>query len=315
MDIDTLPKIVALVGPTASGKSEIALKMAGILNGEIISADSRQIYSGMDIGTAKVSNLHRSIVRHHMLDILRPDQSFSVHDYYLRALECVTDILSRSKTPILVGGSGEYVSCLTQGLLTASVPSDPCVRDRLLGELRSNGLESLFSRLAELDPERAQTIDSNNPHRVIRALEIIEVSGMRIARPSRQRAPTDAITLGIQLSPEERRRNIDRRTDEMFRDGLVDEVRCLMALGYRNNSVLERSIGYSQVCDYLVGQISLRDCVQKIKVATNGYAKRQSTWFRNQGGVVWVRKSEIMAHEMIRRAMLHIQGETTYDTD
>jgi len=305
-----LPKIIAVVGPTASGKSELAVTLAKRLNGEIISADSRQIYLGMDIGTAKVSSRTRSVVPHHMLDLLRPDEHFSVHDYYVRALECVKDISAREKTPIVVGGSGEYISCLTQGLMAASVPSDDAIRDRLSGELKRDGLISLVSRLSRLDPVRAEQIDAKNPHRVIRALEIIEMSGTQVPIQTRQNPQTKSITLGIGLSADERRANIERRTEDMFTRGLVDEVRALMANGYCSNSVLRKSIGYAQVCGYLVGEISLRDCVQKIKVATNAYARRQGTWFRNQENVVWIQKSELMVQEVLQRSLVHIQGES-----
>lgn len=308
--MDTLPKIVSIVGPTASGKSELAIGLAKKLNGEVISADSRQIYIGMDIGTAKVSSLARTDVPHHMLDILQPDQYFSVHEYYQRALGCVRDIWTRAKIPIVVGGSGEYVSCLTQGLLTASVPSEPAVRESLVQELQTEGLASLFSRLSALDPVRAQRIDSKNPHRVIRALEIFELSGTQNIPLARQDPPTNSITFGIQIPADKRRANIERRTDDMFENGFIDEVRVLIVKGYRNNSVLRRSIGYTQVCDYLAGEISLRDCVQKIKVATNAYARRQGTWFRNQENVLWIQKSELMGQEVLQRSLVHIQGES-----
>lgn len=270
--------VLAVVGPTASGKSDLGLRLALGLGGEIISCDSMQIYRGMDIGTAKPTQSERAAVRHHLIDIADPETPFSCADYAALARAAIADVQSRGKLPILVGGTGLYFESAVWNRTLESPGGDPALR----AKLDSRPTEENFARLSELDPDSAAAIHPNNRSRVIRALEIVLTTGIPKSewdRRSRENAPgydTRILTLTA-FDREVLYRRIDRRVDRMMEQGLLDEVR---RLNLSPDSTAGQAIGYKELADFLAGREELPAAVEKIKQASRNYAKRQITWFK-----------------------------------
>lgn len=270
--------VLAVVGPTASGKSDLGLRLALGLGGEIVSCDSMQIYRGMDIGTAKPTQSERAAVRHHLIDVADPDTPFSCADYAALARAAIADVQSRGKLPILVGGTGLYFESAVWNRTLESPGGDPALR----AELDSRPTEENFARLSELDPDSAAAIHPNNRSRVIRALEIVLTTGIPKSewdRRSRENAPgydTRILTLTA-FDREVLYRRIDRRVDRMMEQGLLDEVR---RLNLSPDSTAGQAIGYKELADFLAGREELPAAVEKIKQASRNYAKRQITWFK-----------------------------------
>lgn len=274
-------KILILCGPTATGKTAAAIELAEKWGLEIISADSGQVYRGMDIGTAKPTAEEQGKVRFHLIDILDPIETFSAADFRERALEAIRDIESRGKRAMVVGGTGLYLKALEEGLFEG--PSrDPAIRAELERRIGLEGVESLHRELQAIDPEAAKTIPPHNRQRIIRALEVYRITGQPIskfwAEHQAQAAPTRFVKIGLNLSREEIYRRIDERVDRMFAAGLVDEVRTLVEKWGRDAPGL-RIIGYKET---VAGTISL------IKQKTRQYAKRQQTWFKKDRLIRWV---------------------------
>lgn len=284
-------RLLAIVGPTATGKTEVGIGLAEALNGEIVSADSMQVYRGMDIGTAKPTAEERARVSHHLIDIVDPDQPFSVADYQARADAALADIWGRDRQPILVGGSGLYIRAVLEEMDFSLVPPDPDFRRRLLEEARSKGARALHEWLAEVDPGAAARIHHNDQKRIIRALEVAESSG-GIGSPSskvdRQRSPRyNSTQFGLTLEREELYRRIEARVDRMIAGGLVEEVRGLLERGCDEDLVSMKGLGYAQIAAYVGGQISLEEAVSRLKRDTRRFAKRQMTWFRADPQIEW----------------------------
>ena len=274
-----MKRIIAITGPTASGKSAAALELCQRIGGEIVSLDSMQIYKGMDIGTAKPTPEEQRSVPHHMIDIVTPDINFSCADYAQAASGCIEDIFSRRKIPVICGGTGLYFERLFCTSALGSPPCDPAVR----GMLEKRSPEENYSELLLIDPESAASTHMNNRKRVIRALEIYRCSGKTKSewdRESRQSVPGYDLK-HITLTSSDRGylyNRIDRRVDKMIEDGLVDEV---TALGLSPDSTAGQAIGYKEIIAYLEGRItSLDEAVGLIKQGSRNYAKRQLTWFR-----------------------------------
>ena len=290
-------QIFAVVGPTASGKSALALALAERLGGEIVSCDSMQLYRGMDVGTAKPSAEEQARVRHHLIDVVDPACNFSSADYVQAAKAAISDITARGKLPILCGGTGLYLDALLRGGFAENA-GDPALREELLAFARANGNHALHERLRAVDPESADAIHENNVKRVVRALEIFEATGIpktEFDRRSREVAsPYDATVIGLRYPDREiLYGRIDRRVDEMLEAGLVEETRRLMDAGvFERNATAAQAIGYKELFGYLDGRESLAEATDLLKRATRRYAKRQMTWFSAQDYVRWVDMTE-----------------------
>lgn len=271
--------LIAIVGPTATGKSSLAIELSQDFDGEIINADSRQVYCYMDIGTAKPTPDEQAQVPHHLIDVVYPDQDFSLAIYQHKAQEAITDILQRGKTPFLVGGSGLYVWSLLEGWRIPSVPPDPVLRQSLESRARLEGTEALYEELKHIDPDAAQRIDSKNVRRVIRALEVCHqgtlFSQLQIKEPF-----INSLVIGLTSDRTDLYRRIDLRVDSMIREGLQTEVEGLIAKGYGFDLPAMSGLGYRQMCTFLEGKTELPTAIQQTKFATHRFARNQHSWFR-----------------------------------
>lgn len=287
------PRPVAVVGPTGSGKSEVALAIAEAADGEVVNIDSMQLYSGMDIGTAKLPvDLRRGIV-HHQFDVLDVTETASVAAYRDAAVADVEDIRKRGRTPVIVGGSMMYVQALLDQWELP--PTDPQVRARWEAELQRIGVEALHQRLGEIDPEAAKVIETRDPRRTVRALEVIELTGRPFAasQPPKDR-PTrwDTRIIGLAADPAWLNPRLEARVQTMFDTGLLDEVSALRARGLRRDSTAGQAIGYAQVLDHLAGELSLDEAVEQTVIGTRRYARRQRAWFRRDPRIEWFDAAE-----------------------
>ena len=294
------PPFAALIGPTATGKSELAVLVAQRLGGEIISADSRQVYRGMDIGTAKIPVDERGGVPHHLIDVVDPDERFTLADWLEEARRLVAEISDHGRLPIVVGGTGLYVSALVDRYRLDGGPADVDVRQRLTADLRAHGLEPLVARLAAVSPAVAERIDPRNPRRVVRALERVESAagvGEIADPPTHQPYPGRVALIGLQRPREALHAHIAERARRQFDEGLLDETRRLLAAGYDAALPSMSGIGYSEATRHLAGEWSLDEAVAATERRTRRYAKRQLTWFRRDGRVVWVAAGERSASD------------------
>ena len=278
-------KIIAVTGPTASGKTALAIELAKRLDGEIISCDSMQIYRGMDIGTAKPTKAELAEVPHHLIDVLPPDVPYSCSDYVKDAERAVEDIISRGKLPIFCGGTGLYLDRFLRGGNDDGAACDDNLREELKQFVDENGADALYERLVELDPEAATTIHKNNVKRVMRAVEICLVTGQKKSEIDKKNSEIvdkydhKVITLAFQ-NRDLLYERIERRVDLMIEQGLLDETKLLMDEGvFERSQTAAQAIGYKELLPYLRGEDSLKNCIEELKKATRRYAKRQTTWF------------------------------------
>lgn len=281
-------RVIILAGPTGSGKSDFALALAKLIHGEIISADSMQVYKGMDIGTAKVTSAQQQEIPHHLIDIQEIREPFNVVDFYYAARQAIQKIISREAVPIVVGGSGFYLDALIYGP-PSGPPSILEVRQELEREAEQMGTEFLYQRLMQLDPQYGKTITKNDRQKIIRALEIIQISGKKVSKLSwkerHQPQNYDFRCWFLKRSRENLYKRIERRCDKMLLDGLIEEVEKLKENGLLENSSASQAIGYRQVLEYLSTPQTrdhYRHFVEKFKQASRNYAKRQETWFRKK---------------------------------
>ncbi len=276
-----MKSLIAIVGPTGIGKSRLALHLAWKFDGEIVGADSRQVYRLLDIGTAKPSPQDRARVRHHLIDIVEPDSDFSLAHYQGLAFGAISDIQKRHKLPILVGGSGLYVKAVLEGWQLPEAKPDPELRRRLEKQAADTGNESLYQELLKIDPAAAQKIDPRNVRRVIRALEVYYKSNEASSRlPDKKVLPYRTLMIGLTAERKELYHRIDKRVDEMIGQGLVAEVEKLVDIGYDFNLPALSSIGYKQIAMFLRGEINLEDAIQQIKYETHRFVRHQYAWFR-----------------------------------
>jgi len=286
-------KVIVLSGPTAVGKTRISLIIAKAMGGEIISADSMQVYRGMDIGTAKIKDEEKNGIPHHLIDIRNLNERFNVMDFYNEAHKVIRDILLRGKVPIVVGGTGFYIHALIFGP-PQGPPSVPEVRSRLEDEMEKEGAEFLYERLKEADPEYAKTITGADRHKIIRALEIISLTNKKVSdfpKGGNREIPYDYRCFFLYTSKQTLYQNIEMRCDEMIADGLIEEVRNLEKNGLRKNSSASQAIGYRQCLDFLDSQGGPEDFesfVAAFKRASRRYAKRQFTWFKKEPFFRWL---------------------------
>ena len=273
-------KLVAIVGPTGIGKSRLALHLAQILNAEIVSADSRQVYRYMDIGTAKPGNRELSLIPHHIINILNPDESFSLAQYKEMAGKAVDDIWQRQKLPLLVGGSGQYIWSVLEGWGIPGVPPNPDLR-RSLEERAARGEgEELYRELERRSPAAASRIDRHNIRRVIRALEISQDSKSIPEWKPSAKPSFSSLIIGLTIERDELYRRIDKRVDRMVEQGLIEEVKTLVSRGYRLDLPAMSGIGYRQIGEYLEGKTTKEAAIQQIKFESHRFVRQQYNWFR-----------------------------------
>lgn len=289
-DKDKIPLIV-VVGPTASGKTKLAVELAKKYDGEVVSADSMQIYKGLNIATAKPTVDEMQGIPHHLIDFLEPDTPFSVADYVKLAKEKIFDIYRRNKLPILCGGTGLYVSSLINNINFDETQNDYKIRQRLENEAKEFGNHYLWEKLNQIDPETASKVHENNLPRVIRGIEVFELTGKKLSDHKidsrREESPFNCCIIGIGYSDREVLYNrINKRVDEMIDQGLIDEVKFV----YKNLnlSTAHQAIGYKELIPYLENVCDLELCIEKIKQETRHYAKRQLTWFRKIDKINWI---------------------------
>ena len=289
------PKIVVLAGPTASGKTSVGIQLAERLSGEIVSADSIQIYRFMDIGSAKPSVEERERIAHHMIDIRDPDQEFSAGDYVREAREAIDKVLQKGSVPIVVGGTGLYIRLLLGGIADLP-PAQSTLRRRMLeAETASRG--SLFERLLQVDPVTARRTSPANVPRIIRALEVFEVTGKSLSQVQEEHSFPDRLYRHVFICLSVNRallyERIDKRVDSMIESGLMEEVVALRERGYSPNLNSMQSLGYRHINMSLSGHIEMQEAIRLMKRDTRHYAKRQLTWFRSEPGVLWFDPEEI----------------------
>jgi tRNA dimethylallyltransferase len=283
-------RVLGLVGPTAAGKTALALALAEALPIEVVSADSRTVYRWMDVGTAKPTPDERRRAAHHLLDVVDPDQEYSLATYQQQAREAIERIQARGRVAVLVGGAGLYVSAVCEGLVLPDVPPDLAYRAALAERARVDGWQALQRELAEVDPPSAARIDARNVRRVIRALEVFRATGRpfsewQVPDPSRT---VDAVLIGLRLERAELDARIDARIDAWLAAGLVEEVTALLARGYAPELPSMSGIGYREVARYLNGALDLAAATRLFKQATHQYARRQMTWFNARPNITWL---------------------------
>ncbi|TAK52587.1 MAG: tRNA (adenosine(37)-N6)-dimethylallyltransferase MiaA [Bacteroidetes bacterium] len=281
--------MLVLVGPTASGKTSISLALARELNGEIVSADSRQVYRYMDIGTAKPTYDELESVKHHFINILNPDEDYNAGEYGKQARVVLDGIFDKGKIPIVVGGSGLYIQALTDGFFEGPA-GDPELRERLYSRLHQEGAERLLAELNSVDPESASKMLPTNTKRLIRALEVYHITGKPISTLQKENIPPNfqPVFFGLQWERRKLYERIGNRVDLMIKQGLIDEVKKLQEMGYTSQMNSLQTVGYKETLNYLEGKSSIDEMVELIKRNSRRYAKRQLTWFRPDERIFWL---------------------------
>ena len=294
--------LIVIGGPTASGKTALSVALAKKIGGEIVSADSMQIYKYMDIGSAKPTEEEKEGVPHHLMDVALPTENFSLGDYLVLARKAIEDINSRGKMPIVVGGTGLYINSLINNIELTDETDTLKIREKLTEFVQKEGIEALYERLQTIDPESAQRIHPNNVKRVMRAIEIYESTGKTMTQSLKDSQKTKiykAYQYGINYDREVLYERINKRVDIMIKQGLVDEVQALVKMGCSRNNTSMQGIGYKEVLDYLDGKTDENEMANEIKQATRRYAKRQITWFK-RNDMIWLRPDEIDVDALVK---------------
>ena len=297
MELTSQRPLVILTGPTAVGKSALSIAMAKAMGGEIISADSMQVYQHMDIGSAKIRPEEMAGVPHHLIDVLEPTEAFNVVVFQELAKQALAEIYGRGNIPIVVGGTGFYIQALLYDIDFPENDEDTALRRSLEELARREGAEALYERLRVVDPVSCESIHAHNVKRVIRAIEFYEKTGKRISEHNKeQRENISPYRFAYFVLNDEREKiyqNIDRRVDQMMAQGLVEEVQALREMGCHKGMVSMQGLGYKEILSYLEGEITLKEAVYLIKRDTRHFAKRQLTWFRREKEVIWIQKNDI----------------------
>lgn len=306
--------IICIAGPTASGKTALAVALAKQVNGEVVSCDSMQVYKGMDIGTAKPTREEMEGIPHHMLDVAEPDEEFSVSRYCGLADPIVEDIVARGKTAIIAGGTGLYMDALIRGNSFAPCPSTG-MREKLEAQADSEGMEAMLSLLRTIDPDSAGRLHLADRKRILRALEVYYETGETITAHNlkTQQIPPKYNALWFALEDENRQtlyNRIDRRVDKMLEDGLIDEIIRLLAAGIPEKCTAMQAIGYKEFVDALQGRCSFEEAAARVQQSSRHYAKRQLTWFRRNPAIHWLRRKEGETTAEILQQALQISAES-----
>lgn len=285
------PKVIVIGGPTASGKTALSIELAKKINGEIVSADSMQIYKDMNIGTAKPTVEEMGDIKHYMLDFVSPESRYSVSQYKEDAINCIEEIIKRGKTPIVVGGTGLYIDSLIYGIEYQEISIDTEYRDRL-NKLADNGkLQELYEMACKIDPEAMKIISANDKKRIIRVLEIYKQTGKTKTQQNiesrKKEVPYDYIMFAINMDREKLYERINKRVDIMLENGLLEEVQALISK-YDNIKTAMQGLGYKEVVQYFNNELSKEEMIDKIKMESRRYAKRQLTWFRKNKETIWL---------------------------
>lgn len=290
-------KLIIILGPTASGKTDLSLKLAKEFNGEIINADSRQIYKYMNIATAKEPGKRKNEkyivngIAHYLIDFIEPDHEYTLAHFQKDAVKRIKEIQSRGKVPFLVGGTGLYISSIVDNYSIPKGKPNKKLRVQLEKDFRTKGLEYLWKKLIQKDPGAAKVVDKNNPRRVIRALEVVLTTGQPFSQLREKRESIfDILQLGVKIGKKELEKRINLRTERMVKQGLLDETRKLLKKGYKADLPSMSGIGYKEAIQYFLGRISFGQMVDLIKQNTRQYAKRQMTWFKRDKRIVWIKE-------------------------
>ncbi|WP_308634356.1 tRNA (adenosine(37)-N6)-dimethylallyltransferase MiaA [Paenibacillus silvisoli] len=289
------PRLLALIGPTAVGKTKLSLEIAKAWNAEIISGDSIQVYKGMDIGTAKIKPEEREGIPHHLIDICDPTHAFSVAEFQERCATLIPEIESRGKLPFIVGGTGLYVESVAYGYDFAEVGSDEAYREEQRLFALEHGAEALHERLRAVDPAAAERLHPNDQRRVIRALEVHHLTGTTVSEQlegQKKTSPFELCIIGLTMDRAKLYARINERVDAMIEEGLVDEVKRLLADGVPANAVSMHGLGYKEIVLYLEGHLTLEEAVEMLKRDTRRFAKRQLSWFRHMSDIHWIDADE-----------------------
>ena len=306
--------LVILTGPTAVGKTKASIRLAKAINGEIISADSMQVYKHMDIGSAKIKPEEMEGVIHHLVDVLEPHEEFHVVRFQEMAKQAMEEIYERGHIPIVVGGTGFYIQALLYDIDFTADDGDDVYRKELESLAKEKGADHLHNMLEEVDPESAKEIHANNVKRVIRALEFYHLTGEKISvHNQREREKESPYEFRYFVLNDERAnlyKRIDARVDQMMEEGLVEEVRALKNKGYYKEMVAMQGLGYKEMFEYLDGEITLEEAVYKIKRDTRHFAKRQITWFKREKDVIWLNKQDYGYNEdeLLQAILAHMEG-------
>lgn len=297
--MDPVPLIV-IVGPTAVGKTALGIALAQALGGEIISADSRQLYRGMDIGTAKPTPAERAAAVHHLIDIANPDETVNLATYLELARQAISDVTQRGRVPLLVGGTGQYIRALLEGWQVPEVPPHPTLR----AELEARPLADLWAQLMALDPAAASFVDARNPRRVIRALEVCLITGRPFSEQRRMSEPPyRALRIGLTMERRALYARADARVDAMMEAGLEAEVRALLERGYSWELPAMAGLGYRQFRPYFEGRAALTEVVARIKLETHDFIRRQYAWFRPQDPTItWLDAAALDVASIVAKA-------------
>ncbi len=282
------PPLIVLLGPTAVGKTALSLELCRRFSGEVVSADSRQIYRMMDVGTAKATAGEQATAPHHLIDIRRPDEPLTVAEYQRLAYCTINAVHERGNVPFLVGGTALYVRAVVEGLRIPEVPPDPEIRAELEAFLATEGREALFQRLEESDPATAAVIDHRNPRRILRALEIFLITGRpKVELEGKEPPPYRTLQIGLSRNRTHLYQRIDQRVDSMITQGLIEETERILAADFDPKLPALTSLGYREIQAYLEQAMSLDEAVDKIKTETHRYVRHQTTWFRKMENILW----------------------------
>jgi len=304
-------KVIAIVGPTAVGKTQLSIEIARCFGGEVISGDSMQVYKGLDIGTAKITEEEKQGIPHYMIDIKNPDEPFSVADYQNYVQHYITEIDSHGKLPIIAGGSGLYIQAALYDYHFSDQRRNEQVTKRLEKELNDQGTGIMYKRLKEIDPDQAAKIHPNNHRRLIRALEIYETTGTTMSEYQRKQSadsPYHPIFVGLEMDRKRLYERINDRVDHMLAQGLLQEVKTLYDQGYEDHQAM-RGIGYKEFIPYFKGERTFDDAVHLLKRNSRRYAKRQYTWFKNKMNVNWYTMTPESSEEIVRNILNDLAGK------
>ena len=309
-------KLVIIAGPTAVGKTENSIRLAKAINGEIISADSMQVYKRMDIGSAKIMPEEMQGIRHHLIDVLEPTEEFNIVRFQTMAKKAVQEIVSNGKIPILVGGTGFYIQSLLYDIdFKEEENIDTTLRESLQHFADTNGKEALHERLKEIDPESAEAIPPGNVKRVIRAIEFYETHHEKISSHNKEQKEKESpYNFAFFVLTDERPvlyERIDKRVDSMLKNGLIDEVKALQAEGLTRSHISMQGLGYKEILAYLEGEITLEEAIYILKRDTRHFAKRQITWFKREKEVIWLDKSKFVHNDdaIFEEMMKHLRNK------